>query len=50
MNVFKLLKGFVDNLPPAVKAEMVDIGKQVYTQVKVVGIAWAISWLTTRKK
>lgn len=50
MNVFKLLKGFVDNLPPAVRAELLDIGKQVYAQVKVVGIAWAVSWLFTRKK
>ena len=50
MNVFKLAKGLVDNIPPAIRAEILDIGKQVYVQVKIVGVAWAVSWLTTRKK
>ena len=50
MNIFKLVKGLFDSIPPVVRAEMLDIGKQVYVQVKVASVAWAISRLTTQKK
>ena len=49
MNVFKLLKGFVDNLPPAVKAEIANTCKQVYLQCKLIAIARVVELLTKRR-
>jgi hypothetical protein len=48
MNVFKLLKGFVDNLPPAVKAEIANICKQTYLQCKQIAVVRVIELLTKK--
>ena len=50
MNVFKLLKGFVDNLPPAVKAEIGNICMQMYLQCRQIVIVRVIELLTKAKR
>jgi hypothetical protein len=49
MNAFRLLKGFIDNLPPAVKAELANICKQMYLQCRQIAVARAIELLTKTK-
>lgn len=48
MNIFKVVKSFFDNLPPAIQAELKDICILVYTECKNAGIARLVKLLNTK--